>query len=983
MPSLRFGRSAPWIFGTTSLFVVVACSSAPEAERTGESSSAIFTNAGFETGTTGAAPPSWTVTPYLNPGITVQTPQTIPGLDLATAITGHAAPIADTVIMDAPLGAGTLPDALLGLGASLRWPRYGNKCALVNSAGKNQNVNVMSQTMTIGASDVDPLDKQIHVRFVVAPVLEDPGHPANEQPYFAIQLTNTTRGNAVLYSNFNFSNQPGVPWKNVKTATTTYDYTDWQLVDIAPGSPAINAGDKVQLELIAAGCSLGGHEGQLYVDGVGESIPDLFVSGTAAAQVNACSNLTYTLKYENGLAATAAGVKATFNIPPNTTFQSVTETGLTCTTPAKGATTGAVVCTIGTVAAGAGGSFQVTVNVPCGTTGTITAGNYFIAATAVEPLLGPVVNTVVGCTADAQCASGNWCNETGNVCTPTLANGVALPTDAAHMNPTLNGTCSAPVGTLVCTSAVCDTDKKCGLANADGPCTVADGATVCRSAVCDPDLHCGYNTGHGPCSAANAATVCRSGTCSTNLTCEPVGGCNADADCTGGKWCDEATHVCTAPLADGTPIPNDPTHTAPTLNGKCSAAAAKLVCLAGACEASDNECGLANGDGPCVPGATVVCRSGVCDTDKLCGYGPGNGPCTAGDAATVCRSGVCNASMTCKPATGCVVDADCGVGSGKWCDEAAHTCTAQLPNGTPIPTDPTHTGPTLNGKCTAAAGTLVCASGVCDMTDNECGYATGDGPCTTGDAVLVCRTGMCNTGVAGGVCEPSMGCNTDSDCTGGAWCNEAMHLCTAPLANGTPVPTDPTHTSPTLDGTCTAAAGILVCASGACDAADNECGVALGDGPCASTTQCRTGQCVGGTCVQCATDSDCSSSDYCNAAGACTPKAPDGDTCTQADQCISGACANATCGTTQDAGAATDASEPTGTDASEPTGTDASAPPQADDGFSMQGGGCSVSQGSAGGSPPALGVGLLLGGIALGRSRRRRSAPTATRSAAK
>jgi len=28
--------------------------------------------------------------------------------------------------------------------------------------------------MTIGAGDVDPLDGKIHVRFVVAPVLEDP-----------------------------------------------------------------------------------------------------------------------------------------------------------------------------------------------------------------------------------------------------------------------------------------------------------------------------------------------------------------------------------------------------------------------------------------------------------------------------------------------------------------------------------------------------------------------------------------------------------------------------------------------------------------------------------------------------------------------------------------------------------------------------------------------------------------------------------------
>src|SRR5438477_557527 len=83
--------------------------------------------------------------------------------------------------------------AHLGAGQSLRWPRYGNKCAVVNQNGSQQNVNSMSQTMTIAAGDVDPADALVHVRFVAAPVLQNPQHQAFQEPYFFVQLTNVTK----------------------------------------------------------------------------------------------------------------------------------------------------------------------------------------------------------------------------------------------------------------------------------------------------------------------------------------------------------------------------------------------------------------------------------------------------------------------------------------------------------------------------------------------------------------------------------------------------------------------------------------------------------------------------------------------------------------------------------------------------------------------------------------------------------------------
>src|SRR5262249_54390767 len=144
-------------------------------------------------------------------------------------------------------------------------------------------------------------------------------------------------------------------------------------------------------------------------------------------------------------------------------------------------------------------------------------------------------------------------------------------------------TCAAAVGALVCASGVCDPEgDEWGLLKNDGPCTAMKGGVVCRSGVCDVDGLCGDAVGDGPCTMANGGTVGRSGACSVIGLCEPLGGCDVDADCTGGNWCSESTHTCTAKLSNGTAMPNDPPHMNPTLNGTCTAAAATLVCASGA-----------------------------------------------------------------------------------------------------------------------------------------------------------------------------------------------------------------------------------------------------------------------------------------------------------------------------------------------------------------------------------------------------------------
>jgi uncharacterized repeat protein (TIGR01451 family) len=358
----------------------------------GVQTEALFSNGGFETDALNAAPASWTVDAYLNHRVTLQSPETRSGLalDSSGGLRGTRA-----------LGAAT-PESLNDpVATNLHYPKYGTRSAVINFypgaspavSGANQNVNGLKQQMTIAAGDVDPDDSQIHIRFVLAPVLENPAHDVNEQPYYFIQIRNVSRG-TVLYQEFEVSNQSGVPWQSVGMGTARL-YTDWQLVDVAPPISALAVGDTIETEVIAAGCSRGQHFGRVYVDAFGAALPGLFTSATAPATATAGSDFTYAIHYKNGATTAAANPVLDFVIPPQTTFVS-TSAGSACTTPMVNST-GTVSCGLTTLQPGDHGDFQITVHVDPTATGTIVQGNYSIRATGVSPLLGShVVTTIPG-----------------------------------------------------------------------------------------------------------------------------------------------------------------------------------------------------------------------------------------------------------------------------------------------------------------------------------------------------------------------------------------------------------------------------------------------------------------------------------------------------------------------------------------------------------------------------------------------------------
>lgn len=702
---MKSSRRAPSKLLTLALAIspfALACGADPSStnERLGQSSAAVTVNGSFETGTAGMVPPSpWAQTLFVNlAGLTLQTPQTFAGLNLTahggactmvanctgvnpqqgtTCAGGFCQPVSHTLLLNSAAGPGTQTDPTLGAAATLRWPRYGNQCALVNQLGNHANVNQLTQTMTLGAADVDPNDSRIHVRLVVAPVLEDPGHPDVQQPYYFVQLTNVTQG-AVVYSELFTANQQGTPWRTVTTggaAGSTYRYTDWQLVDIAQSGSNLATGDQVELLVLAAGCSLGAHMGELYVDGVGVTPPGLFVTGTGPAQVNAGASVTYSLVAQNGsprvacsptspCAAGAAcvsgacaetGVTVRFQTPPGTSFRSATPpAGATCTMPAVG-TSGVLTCTFtNPMPSGATVAFSVTVDVPPGSMArTLIASDYGISSTQETMLLGNRIRTQLGCTLDSQCPSASWCTVSSQSCVPRLANGAALPTDPPHTSPTLNGVCSAMAGALVCASGVCDADNRCGYASGGGSCTAATAATVCRSGAC-------------------ATSGARAGTCVA---------CVDDSTCSGGTpACDAATNTCVA----------------------CTATSAAL-CTGNTpvCDATTRACAACGGDfGSTAPRACPSATAPFCTATGACGRCADNAACRMGTHA----GPICNAAMG-NCGTACAADSDCA--SMEWCNDVASSgpraCAPRLPNGQALP----------GGACTAMLGARACTSGLC------------------------------------------------------------------------------------------------------------------------------------------------------------------------------------------------------------------------------------------------------------------------------
>ncbi len=347
-------------------------------EPTSSTAQEVVVNGGFESG---FAP--WVKTTYTNAtGLAVVPPVTFADLQL-TVTGGRDFTNLKTSATPQP------PSGLVAQAGVPLWPHLGttsvainewgagNPLGQANHQGANENVNSLKQAFPTTNADLDPADGKVHVRFVLAPELEAAGHAPAQQPYFFVIVRNTTAPRiGDLYTNFNFSNQPGVPWQSQGAGATALLYTDWQLFDIVPTDDKFVIGDTLEVEVLAAGCVPGGHSGTSYIDGFGAHYDSLSIAKTAPSQANVNTNLTYVFRVQNGAPTTVANVVADELLPRNTTFVSVNAPGATCTTPAVGQP-GTVACTYASMAPNDTQTFSITAHnnapAPLGA-GTATAG---------------------------------------------------------------------------------------------------------------------------------------------------------------------------------------------------------------------------------------------------------------------------------------------------------------------------------------------------------------------------------------------------------------------------------------------------------------------------------------------------------------------------------------------------------------------------------------------------------------------------------
>ena len=219
--------------------------------------SAIFVNGGFEAGDFSG----WATQTGTNPSLSGTPPFTAANIQVSAGGSNTSAVV----------GAGIDPRA-----PHLVLPRAGSFTARVNDFNGGAIVNAIRQSAPISSADRDATDGLLHVRFSYAAVLEDPGHGANEQPYFFVRLRNLTKG-TTLYEDFTFSNQPG------KTLIRTGQWLATNFINVDIIVPDADINDNLEIEAYGVDCSPSAHGGYVHLDGFGSAI----VGGPGPAQSNA------------------------------------------------------------------------------------------------------------------------------------------------------------------------------------------------------------------------------------------------------------------------------------------------------------------------------------------------------------------------------------------------------------------------------------------------------------------------------------------------------------------------------------------------------------------------------------------------------------------------------------------------------------------------------------------------------------------------
>jgi len=324
------------------------------------------------------------------------------------------------------------------------------------------------------------------------------------------------------------------------------------------------------------------------------------------------------------------------------------------------------------------------------------------------------------CTADADCAAPNVCNNGSCGLRPPAA-------PCADPGDCQSGFCAQGV---CCTTACNASCLSCALAGTPGMCKpvpadgmdpkgqcAAEGATTCgKTGFCD---------GAGNCQLYAAGTQCAPPTCPTSgntatlaRTCDGAGNCR------------------------------------PAVMQSCGAYACNGTTCHAAC-GGDNDCATGN-----------VCNAGSCGLKRLGQLCGGAAECDSNH----CTDGVCCAAASCGNCQSCNVTGLAGMCNPVMADEME-------PHGGCVPSPPCgFTGQCDgNGACRNAPATTSCGTASCSgSTFTPVGTCSGSGACVqppTGCAPYACGASSCRTM-----------CGGDGDCASGFTCMASV--CTNLKANG-------------------------------------------------------------------------------------------------------------------------------------------------------------------------------------------------------
>ncbi len=504
------------------------------------------------------------------------------------------------------------------------------------------------------------------------------------------------------------------------------------------------------------------------------------------------------------------------------------------------------------------------------------------------------------CTANSQCAAGptqacvaGSCGEklngaaalSGAECvTGFVANGVccnvacAGPCVSCHLPgsvgicepidfglPDPGNQCPATLASACGTTGLCDGAGSCAIFPANTPCapaTCSGGVLSENAQACD---------GRGTCQSANLVDctpyLCSNGACNSS--------CKSDKDCAPTTACEPTTGKCTGKMANGQPCKDASLcNSNQCVDGYCC----ESSCL-GACRS----CGLPATLGQCVEVAAGLPDPRATCTDKgttSCGT---NGKCDGSGACQKYPVGYTCGQQSCvlgayTPPPACNASGQCVAPDASPCNP--YVCNGQV----------------CYNSCTSDSSQCAPPS-VCDTSKASCGPKGNGKQCGKGTECLsgICAQGVCCSSVCTGAC---MACNLPATlgyCTAVAdGASDPQGLCvgTANSTCGT--------TGACKSGKCAYVAQGFNCKGSSCATNSSETPASKCDGlgTCAtpSTVPCGTFICSSASAACetiCATDADCVSPNTC--VGNSCGKKPNGQTCANGPQCISGICTEGVC----------------------------------------------------------------------------------------